>query len=130
MSTDHSINLDAQYLLQLARQLDSTDPRHSEAFDWGRITSRLRVIARHVESLDERASRAEDKFIEKSNFPDAAAQELHLAEQAIGATLVRRIEMGARAIPAKAKPKDLSSVNFADLFAPAQPARKHKKRNK
>ncbi|MCK9361778.1 hypothetical protein M0Q28_06180 [Patescibacteria group bacterium] len=125
--TDHSINLDAQFLSQLARQLSDSDPRYSDSFDWPRISSRLRVIARHIESLDERAARAETLFVSKSNFPSEAARQLQLVEQAEGATLLRRFEMGARALPPKAPQKDLSGVNFADLF-PAPTGRKHKKR--
>lgn len=128
--TDHSINLDAQFLSQLARQLAETDVAHSDSFDWGRIANRLRVIARHIESLDERAARAETLFVSKSNFPSEAARQLQLVEQAEGATLLRRFEMGARALPAKAPQKDLSGVNFADLFPLAQPNSKKRKRNR
>ena len=128
--TDHSINLDSQFLSQLARQLADSDPRYSDSFDWPRISSRLRTIARHIESLDERAARAETLFISKSNFPSEAAKQLQLVEQTEGATLLRRFEMGARALPAKAPQKDLSGVNFADLFSPAQPNSKKRKRNR
>jgi hypothetical protein len=103
---------------------------NSDAFDWPRIASRIRVIARHIESLDERASRAEGKFIKKSNFQSDAARELQLAEQATGATLVRRFALGAKALPPKAPQKDLSSISLADLFAPPPAARPAKKKGK